>query len=157
MEIILALFLSCILLLVGFIFGRMEEKKHYASIVAREERLKHILIFNEKLPPGWVAGQPFYLVDGSVVISGDRFKQFVAGLKQLFGGHITSYESMLDRGRREAILRMKESAHRYGASMIFNVHLQTAVLADNNNRKGQLVCAEILAYGTAWAIPENSY
>ena len=50
------------------------------------------------------------LVTGECVISGDYFKNFVAGLKNLFGGRLTTFESVIDRGRREAILRMREKA-----------------------------------------------
>ena len=137
---------------VGYFFGKREEKKHYRSIIGREKKYRHILLFNEKRPPVLVAGQPFALVHGSAVISGDRFKQVVAMLKNLLGGRLTTYETMLDRGRREAILRMKEKADAMGATMIFNVSLQTTTLGQNAGRQG-LACAEIMAYGTAWRAP----
>ncbi|MDR2871178.1 MAG: YbjQ family protein [Xanthomonadaceae bacterium] len=138
--------------LVGLIFGKINERKHYRQIEAREKEFGHILVFNEKRPPASVAGQPFYLVSGSVVMAGDYFKQVLANLKQIIGGRLNSYESMLDRGRREAILRMKEEAARQGATMIFNVHLQTSTLGPGAN--GGRVCAEIIAYGTAWKVAE---
>lgn len=154
MEYIFAIALTAFLGFIGFVFGRMNEKSHYRSIESREKAYAHILIFNEKVPPTDFQGQNFYLVNGSVVMSGDYFKQIVAGLKMIFGGRVSSYESMLDRGRREAILRMKKEALSKGATVIFNVHLNTSVLNDNNNRKGGTTCAEILAYGTAWVAPQ---
>ena len=45
-----------------------------------------------------------------VVISLDHFKRFLAGLRALVGGRIRSYETLLDRARREALMRMKEAA-----------------------------------------------
>jgi uncharacterized protein YbjQ (UPF0145 family) len=48
-------------------------------------------------------------VSGSVVVSVDYFKRFLAGLRTLVGGRVTSYETLLDRARREAILRCKET------------------------------------------------
>lgn len=153
MEFIVWLVFFLILLTIGLVFGKMGEKKHYRQIKEREEKLKHILLFNEKRPPAIVSGQQFTLVSGSVVMSGDYFKQILAGLKQIFGGRLNSYESMLDRGRREAILRMKEQAEAQGASMIFNVHLQTATLGQKQGNQGP-TCAEILAYGTAWVVPK---
>ncbi|MFT6733724.1 MAG: hypothetical protein ACJAS9_001914 [Polaribacter sp.] len=38
----------------------------------------------------------------------DYFKRFLAGLRNIFGGRVVTYESLVDRARREAILRMKE-------------------------------------------------
>lgn len=156
MEYIIAIIFAGILALIGLIFGKINERSHYRSIKAREEQYKHILLFNEKRPPAVVSGKPFYLVQGSVVMSGDYFKQMLAGLKQIFGGRLTSYESMLDRGRREAILRMKEQAAKHGATMIFNVHLQTSTLGQKANNQGP-TCAEIMAYGTAWVVQKEAF
>ena len=41
------------------------------------------------------------LVHGNVVVSVDYFKRFVAALRNLFGGSVTSYETLIDRARRE--------------------------------------------------------
>lgn len=138
-----------ILLTLGFVVGTILEKRHYASIREREEQLKHILLFNEKMTPLKFSGQPFSLVMGSVVISGDYFKHIVATLKSLVGGSLTSYESLLDRARREAILRMKQKAQEQGASVIFNVRLETSSLNQGRAKQG-IICAEVIAYGTAW-------
>lgn len=142
-----------ILLIIGYSFGKINEKRHYRQLKEREAKLQNILLFNEKRPPNIVSGQPFYLVSGSVVMSSDYFKQTLAGLKQIFGGRLNSYESMIDRARREAILRMKENAQKHGAGMIFNVHLQTSTIGQNQKGQG-IVCTEVLAYGTAWAVTE---
>jgi uncharacterized protein YbjQ (UPF0145 family) len=79
-------------------------------------------------------------------------------LKGLFGGRLNSFESMLDRGRREAILRMKEEARRMGAKAIFNVRLETSTLSSSSNGAGRskkgLACVELVAYGTAWRAPD---
>jgi len=155
MDLLLFLAFTIILGAVGFIFGRINEKKHYKSIVAREKKYRHILLFNEKLPPAHLSGQPFHLVDGSVVMSGDYFKQLIVALQSIVGGRLSSYESMLDRGRREAILRMKAEAAKKGATMIFNVRLHTSPLNDQNSGKNSLSCIELLAYGTAWVAPKT--
>ena len=39
-----------------------------------------------------------------------NFKRFLANLRRLIGGRVKSYESILDRARREALLRMKTEA-----------------------------------------------
>ena len=44
------------------------------------------------------------------MVSVDYFKRFLAGLRMIFGGRVSSYESLLDRARREALLRMRLQA-----------------------------------------------
>jgi len=89
------------------------------------------------------------LVYGSVVISLDYFKRFLAGLRSIFGGRIASYETLLDRGRREAILRMKEKAREAGYNMILNMRFETSSIGQVTAKKGSIGCFEIIAYGTA--------
>jgi uncharacterized protein YbjQ (UPF0145 family) len=83
---------------------------------------------------------------GSVVVSSDFFKTFIAGIMNLLGGRITVYESLLERGRREALLRMEESAQAWGADRVVNIRIQTAELSGNSG-KG-VVALEVMVYGT---------
>ena len=53
----------------------------------------------------------------------------------------------LERARREAILRMKEDAHRLGANMVINVKLETASIS--KGAANQIGSVEVYAYGTA--------
>ncbi|MEL7186711.1 MAG: heavy metal-binding domain-containing protein, partial [Pseudomonadota bacterium] len=87
------------------------------------------------------------LVNGSVVISLDYFKRVIAGMRALVGGRIKTYEPLLERARREALLRMVESARSQGYDAIFNVRLETSRLA--NARGEGTAGVEILAFGTA--------
>ena len=87
------------------------------------------------------------LVAGNVVISVDYFKSAAAALRSFVGGRVSAYESLLERARREAILRMKEDARRHGAKMIFNVKLETASISQGG--ANQLGSVEVYAYGTA--------
>ena len=86
------------------------------------------------------------LVYGNVVISIDYFKKILAGLRNLFGGTVKSYESLIDRARREALLRMKEMAPE--ADMIVNVRIETAAIGRSANKKS-IGSVEAIAYGTA--------
>jgi uncharacterized protein YbjQ (UPF0145 family) len=86
------------------------------------------------------------LVYGSVVISVDYFKRLLANLRNIFGGKVKSYETLIDRARREAILRMKEMAG--DARVIVNVRIETATIGRKANQKG-VGCIEAIAYGTA--------
>lgn len=135
-----------VLLALGYGFGRYAEQSHYRSIIAREKRLNRIPAVVTKIAP---LDRPYRaeLVTGSVVISVDYFKRFVAGLRNLVGGRVTSYESLLDRARREAVLRMKEEAEALGAMYVFNVKLETSSISQN--ARSGLGSVEVLAYGTA--------
>lgn len=139
--------------LIGLVFGTLSERKHYRSIALREAQYRHILMFNEKRPPPEVSGQPFHLVQGSVVVSSDYFKNMAAGLRSFFGGRLSSYESLLDRARREAVLRMKAQAAAQGANVIHNVLFETCNLTQN--MQGAIVSCEVLAYGTAWRMAQT--
>ncbi len=135
-----------VLTTLGYVFGSIAERRHFASIRERELEFKDLLTFNERhVPPGeWQGGT---LVDGNVVISVDYFKRLAAGLRGLFGGRLVSYESLLERGRREALLRMKQQAHRRGAAMVINVRLETASISKGQG--DQIGSVEVYAYGTA--------
>ena len=99
-----------LLLVVGLAAGSVAERRHFASIRQREERLRSVPAITFKEPPaGWTADRAG-LVTGSVVVSLDYFKRFAASFRILFGGRVKSFEPLLDRGRREALLRMKEDA-----------------------------------------------
>jgi len=104
-----------ILLVLGFVFGRRAERNHYESIIKREDELRSIIVTTDRLPPTEYIHHQSQLVTGSVVIAVDYFKVVTAGLRTLIGGRLKSYESLLDRARREAILRMQAEAAAVGA------------------------------------------
>jgi len=138
-----------LLLALGYGFGQYFERRHYTSIREREQEYKDILIIQTKIIPRAIAtNQETFLVNGSVVISVDYFKRFVAGLRNLVGGRVTPYETLLDRARREAILRMKEEAYASGAKIILNVKYE--ICSIYKGHRNQIGSVEALAYGTAF-------
>ncbi|MEM8593738.1 MAG: heavy metal-binding domain-containing protein [Pseudomonadota bacterium] len=151
------LFITLMLFVCGYVFGRTAESRHYKSIFKREAQYNNLLTFASKMPNNDVLNntQEAHLVYGSVVISVDYFKRFIAGLRNFFGGNLTTYETLLDRGRREAILRMKEDALHHGANMIFNVKLETASISKG---KGDSIGSiEVYAYGTALNVANQTH
>lgn len=133
-----------ILLVLGFIVGSILEKKHFKSINEREEKLLNLPTITLKKPLNEENIVQTELVYGSVVVSIDFFKKFIAGLVNFFGGNIVVYDTLLNRARREAILRMKESA--LNASEIINLKVETSSIHKSAKRIGAV---EITAYGTA--------
>jgi uncharacterized protein YbjQ (UPF0145 family) len=141
--------LGVILAVIGFVVGRLNERRHFASIRRRERQLGGILVFAARFPPPSLSAPATALVSGSVVIADDYFKSIVAGLHSFFGGRVRSYESLVDRARREAVLRMKAEAGKLGAGMIVNVKFQTFSIP--GRQPGSARAVEVLAYGTALA------
>ncbi len=141
-------FLFVILLLImAFFTGSIAERRHYKSIIRREGALGDMVVIVAKTLPPMSPAPATALVRGSVVISVDYFKRFLARLRMIFGGRIHTYESLLDRARREAILRMQEQARELGATMIFNMRFETSSIS--KGRKDAVGTVEVLAYGTA--------
>jgi len=109
--------------------------------------MAHMIVTNLKtLPPG--PGEPI-LVTGSVVIAFDYFRRFIAGIVMLVGGRIPMYEDMLDRARREALLRLLEDAQAAGASQVHNIRFEFSRVGSSAKGANVGGGAELLAYGTA--------
>jgi len=149
-----SLIIFLVLLSLGYVFGKLAEGRHYRSIHAREEMLVHLPATSCKKPMGHsIPISHAELVHGHVVISVDYFKQILAGLRNIFSGTIQSYETLLDRARREAILRMKEQCPT--ADQILNIRIETSSISkgESGDRIGAV---EVLAYGTAIYFQQTS-
>ena len=149
MDVIIQVGVFVILLAIGLFAGRANERKHFRELVDNEDALSDIEIFGGRGAADAGAFQRGTLVVGSVVIAEDYFKRVAASLKSLVGGNLRSYESLLERGRREAIVRMKQEARRLGAKHLGNVRLETASLSEDWSAQRPIFSAEFIAYGTA--------
>ncbi len=144
------LIIFLILITIGYIAGTLAEKRHYRSIRKRETEFLNLPAVTMKgvdYPAEKVKSAQ--MVYGSAVISIDYFKRMLAGLRNIFGGTVKSYETLIDRARREALLRMKEMAG--SATVIVNVRIETSAIGKRANKKG-VGCLEAIAYGTALTI-----
>jgi uncharacterized protein YbjQ (UPF0145 family) len=140
----IALWLGLILL--GYFFGRAAESKHFSSIISREKDWLHLPATSVKtVLDSTRPVERSVLVQGSVVVSVDYFKRAMGTLRSLVGGAVKSHESLLDRARREAILRLKESCPE--AHEIVNLRLETFSISGKAD--GSIGSVEVLAYGTA--------
>ena len=140
------------LLGIGYGAGTWAENRHYRSIIQREQALLNLPAVTMKsvdVPEHKIRSAK--MVYGSAVISVDYFKRILAGLRNIFGGRVKSYESLIDRARREALLRMKEMAG--DATVIVNVRIETAAIGKQSRRKN-IGCLEAVAYGTALSVEE---
>jgi len=147
-ETLVNLGLPILLLLGAYLVGSAIERKHFENLRIRENASRRFLAITFPYTPPDREVVAAELVTGSVVVSVDYFKRFLAGLRMFVGGRVSSYETLLDRGRREAIMRLKEASRKRGFHAVVNIRLETSRLA---NSKGNQKTAgvEILAFGTA--------
>ena len=128
----------------GWFFGSRHERQHLAQLSIAEQELSHIMVSSERFyVPKLVANTEGELVLGSVVIAQDYFKMIIARVFSIFGKNLTTYETLLDRARREALVRMRTEAQAKGYNHIYGLRLEVS----NINQLGSMV--EAIAYGTA--------
>jgi len=140
----LAIILGFVLL--GYLAGRATEHRHRRRLARREATPGPTLTNLKRLPPGKAAADSHFCVC-TVVIATDYFKTFAAGLKTLVGGRMGMLETLLERGRREAIQRLRERAAEHGADIVLNVRVETSMIGQGAKKKAS--SAEVIAYGTA--------
>jgi len=134
-----------VLITVGIIFGRANEHNHLKRLQADEMEMSHIKVLNIKtMPPNLSQGGA--LVVGNVVIAVDYFKVFTSNIRMFFGGRLNSYETLIDRARREAIVQMQKDAENLGADAIYNARVEFSKVGQQPQRAGGV---ELFAYGTA--------
>jgi uncharacterized protein YbjQ (UPF0145 family) len=142
--VLLQIGLPLALLLAGYGIGRWIERRHYSQLRERERALQGVIALSTRWVPAGVTARGSTLVSGSVVVSTDAFKRFVAGFRALFGGRLRGYETLLERARREALLRMKQQAEAAGARLVIGVRLHTTQVTGTNTP-----AVEVMAFGTA--------
>lgn len=143
-----------VLLILGFCVGSLVERAHFKRLAAREAALADMLVSDlRSLPPAWEA-ETFGLVTGEVVIASDYFKTFAASLRKLVGGELHTFESLMVRARREAVVRMLESAKSMGANYVANVRFATSNIGSMGRRR-MAAMVEMYAYGTALRVADT--
>ncbi|HIF05634.1 MAG TPA: heavy metal-binding domain-containing protein [Gemmatimonadetes bacterium] len=151
---VLSYFITPLMLWGAWISGGILERRHLKGLLLLESGSREVLAITiEDLPPDWHV-ESCELVMGNVVISQDYFKRFAASIKGIFGGNIGVFEPLLERARREALIRMKGVAHARGYHTIINVRLETTTLARSRPDGKGTAGVEILAYGTAITLSE---
>ncbi|HOC91847.1 MAG TPA: heavy metal-binding domain-containing protein [bacterium] len=147
MESLINLGVFVFLLALGYLAGHAAEKKHYASIIAREKETLNLPAVTIRHVEDEEMVESAWLVSGSVCVGLDYFKMVLANLRKIFGGRVGAYETLVDRARREATLRMKKQAA--GADIVLNTRYETSSIGQNAGGKNAVGAVEVLAYGTA--------
>ena len=142
------LLVSAFLLALGFVSGKSIEYFHYQDLAKRERRHRRLLALSTRRVPADWRVEDAMLFTGSVVISIDYWKRFAAGIRQLFGGNVRSFETLFERARREAVLRLKEAAAAKGCDALIGVRLESAELVNQRANGKGTAGVELIAFGT---------
>lgn len=81
------------------------------------------------------------LVRGNTVEARNVGRDITQTVRNLFGGELKAYSTLLTNARDEAIARMEADAAELGADAVVNVRLETSEITTAG--------AEVIAYGTA--------
>jgi uncharacterized protein YbjQ (UPF0145 family) len=133
------------LLVVSYFTGSWVERRHILSLKKRESGASKIPILSANIKDLGSEVKSVRLVSGCAVVGADFFKSKLAALISIFGGNIAALESVLDRARREALLRLREQAA--DADYICGVQYETCFLNESDSRSLPIV--EILVFGSA--------
>lgn len=136
-----------IIVLLGLYFWKRAEKKHYVSLLEREEKYKNIIVLSDKdikneknIQSEWV------LITEGTVVAMDAFKKFTAGLINIVGGRVKAYESLVDRARKEAVLKVKQAADELWYNAVINLRIETSSISKST--KKTVWAVEAIAYAT---------
>jgi uncharacterized protein YbjQ (UPF0145 family) len=100
-----------------------------------------MMLTNMEIVPGRKIAKHLGLVQGSTVRSKHIGRDFMAGLKNVFGGELKGYTELLQESREEAVQRMVTQAKAAGANAVLNIRFSTSSISQG--------AAELFAYGTA--------
>lgn len=151
-QLIINLGIPALLIVIAYLSGSVVERRHLRRIIRREGELRDIMAFAiRRAPPDLALADPNF-VSGSAVISVDYFKKFAADLRGIVGGRVAAYESLFERARREAMVRMKDEARRLGGNIVLNVKLDSVRIYAGGRRS--TVSVEAVAYGTAYSMSD---
>ncbi len=150
MELIIGLLPVLFLLALGLFAGGTLERRHFRNLQCREEQQADCFVTQIKSFPNAAPEEPPpRMVVAEVVIASDYLKSFLAKLRNIFGGEVRSYQSLLVRARREASLRILEEARRQGYNAVCNVRFDTADVGGSTSTNRSAMVA-IIASGTAY-------
>ncbi len=139
-----------ILLGLGFFVGGTTERRHYARIERREQEMSDMLLTQVKTFPHAISGERApELICAEVVVATDYLKSLFAKFRNFFGGEVRSYQTLMDRARREALLRVQARARHRGHNALCNIRIQTADVGGNSLER-KVATVAVIASATAY-------
>lgn len=151
MDLLIGLGSFVVLMALGLFVGGSIERRHFRKLDEREAANADMLITQLKSFPFVVAGpSPPAIFFGEAVIASDYLKSFLGNVRKIFGGEMRSYQSLLVRARREALLRLVEDARQQGYNAVCNVRYDSTDIAGASKARKKAVMVTLLASGTAY-------
>ena len=91
--------------------------------------------------PGREVVEVLGIARGNTVRARNVGRDITQGLRNLAGGELKAYSTLLTQARDEAIARMERDAVAMGADAVVNVRMETSEVTQG--------ASEVIAYGTA--------
>jgi uncharacterized protein YbjQ (UPF0145 family) len=91
--------------------------------------------------PGREVASVLGIARGNTVRARNLGRDITQGLRNLAGGELKAYSTLLAQARDEAIARMEADALEMGADAVVNVRMETSEVTQG--------ASEVIAYGTA--------
>jgi uncharacterized protein YbjQ (UPF0145 family) len=135
------------------------ESSHFKALANAERELSDMVVSDLKtLPPNWHPNGAVFVCE-NVVIANDYFKTLLWFFRKIIGGRSRSFERLVERGRREATVRLLRKAKECGANVVWNVRYETSIVRTNyswagggDNKIKSMAGVEMIAYGTAFLV-----
>jgi uncharacterized protein YbjQ (UPF0145 family) len=115
--------------------------KDVTSSEAEELQITNFLVTTTPFLDGMKVQEYLGIARGCTVRSKNIGSDMLAAVKNIVGGEIKGYTSLMTDAREEALHRMKVDAIGLGADAVINVNFSTATIDS--------AAAEITAFGTA--------
>lgn len=148
MDVIIRFIWQIVMLPVGLVFGGMAERKHFRALAEREAA-NIVRVDNRKRIDRPDSVAEAVLVTGQVVVATDYWKSFAMKLRNIVGGEAKSADRLMQRGRREALMRLCDAAAKRGATEVWNIRLTFSNIGMMSGRASGNMQVEVFAFGTA--------
>ena len=73
------------------------------------------------------------IVTGETIIGANAIKDFMAGIRDFFGGRSGSYEKVLAKAKDTAMQEMEERAAQLGANAVVGIDIDYETIGSNNS------------------------
>ncbi len=109
--------------------------------------IKGVIVVTTDHIPGYKVKEIKGVARGGVVKATHIGRDILAFIRNILGGEVKEYTTLLAEAREEALRRMVESAKAMGANAVIGFRFATSMIGSN--------IAEIYAYGTAVVVEKE--
>ena len=146
------------LILLAMTVGGYNERTHVNSLEQRESETADMVVSQLKSFPGFISSdKPPKMFISETIISAHYVKMILVSIRNLFGGEVKSFRVIMERARRESVLRVLEQARQEGYNAVCNIRLDSVDINGAATRKqSKMALGSIMASGTAYIAQPKS-